>query len=277
MRDAPSEFLKTDIPRRDGLFHLGALILFALACACPSVAQTRTVALTFDDLPAAGTQDAAEAESFDRAILDSLTKHHAAAIGFVNEKKVVELGVKRVLEQWVSLGFDLGNHTFSHADLNSLTLEQFEQEVISGEASFVPALAKAGKASLYLRFPYNHTGDTAAKHDSVAAFLKQRGYKVAACTIDNEDYLFNEAYRRILENKDGESAAKLRAEYLAYTATEIDYYTALHKRVFGREIPHVMLFHVISRQSAQRRSDGPPSRYFRGQTLPFCESRCCAV
>jgi peptidoglycan/xylan/chitin deacetylase (PgdA/CDA1 family) len=148
------------------------------------------------------------------------------------------------LEQWVSLGFDLGNHTFSHADLNSLTLEQFEQEVISGEASFVPALAKAGKASRYLRFPYSHTGNTAAKHDSVAAFLKQRGYKVAVCTIDNEDYLFNEAYRRMLENNDDESAAKLRAEYLAYTATEIDYYTALHKQVFAREIPHVMLFHI---------------------------------
>jgi hypothetical protein len=44
--------------------------------------------------------------------------------------------------------------------------------------------------------------------------------------------------------RDDKSAEKLRAESLAYTAAEIDYYTDLHKHVFGRLIPHVMLFHV---------------------------------
>src|ERR1019366_311933 len=29
-----------------------------------------------------------------------------------------------------------------------------------------------------------------------------------------------------------------------YTADEIDYFSALHKKVFGREIPHVMLQHA---------------------------------
>lgn len=244
MQDVQNVLRRAGISRGTGILCLRALVLHTLACSLPLAAQTRTVALTFDDLPAAVTTDPAEAESFNRAILESLTKHHAAAIGFVNGKKVDQLGARRVLEHWVSAGFDLGNHTYSHADLNNLTLEQFEQEVTSGEESFVPEMTKAGKAARYLRFPYNHTGDTPAKHDSVLAFLKQRGYKVAVCTIDNEDYLFNVAYRRMLENKDGESAVKLRAEYLAYTAAEIDYYSALHKQVFGREIPHVMLFHV---------------------------------
>lgn len=219
-------------------------MLVIAACSAPSIAQSQTVALTFDDLPAAGTKDPGEAESFNRAILDSLAKHHAPAIGFVNEKKVAELAAKQILEQWVRRGFDLGNHTFSHADLNNLTLEQFEQEVIAGEASFGSALAEVNKVPRYLRFPYNHTGDTAAKHDSVAAFLKERGYKIATCTIDNEDFLFNDAYLRMLARKDEDSAVKLRADYLAYTAAEIDYYTHLHEQIFGRPIPHVMLFHV---------------------------------
>jgi peptidoglycan/xylan/chitin deacetylase (PgdA/CDA1 family) len=231
-------------PRKTEVFRLVALILFAWACSVPSEAQSRTVALTFDDLPAVGTKDSASAESFNRAILDSLAKHNAPAIGFVNEKKVVELGSKEILEQWVQRGFDLGNHTFSHADLNNLTLEQFKQEVISGEASFAFALAEVNKAPRFLRFPYNHTGDTAAKHDAVAAFLKERRYQIATCTIDNEDFLFNEAYLRMLATKDDQSAVKLRTEYLAYTAAEIDYYTSLHKQVFGRPIPHVMLLHV---------------------------------
>jgi hypothetical protein len=36
----------------------------------------------------------------------------------------------------------------------------------------------------------------------------------------------------------------LRTEYLAYTATEIDYYESLHVRIFGHSIPHVMLLHA---------------------------------
>src|SRR3984893_11727305 len=213
----------------------------------PVGAQTRTIALTFDDLPVTAAKDPVEAQSVNRAILDALKNHHASAIGFVNEKTVEELGRangRRILEQWVREGFDLGNHTFSHADLNNITLEQFKQEVVTGEDSFRPMLAEVGKTPRFLRFPFNHSGDTKEKHDSVAAFLKQRGYEVAACTIDNEDYLFNAAYIQMLAKKDDARATKLRAEYLAYTATEIDYYASLHKQVFGREIPQVMLLHA---------------------------------
>jgi peptidoglycan/xylan/chitin deacetylase (PgdA/CDA1 family) len=209
-----------------------------------SRAQSAMVALTFDDLPAVGTLDPAEAQSYNRAILASLAKHHAPATGFVVEDRVVKLRGREILDQWVRQGLDLGNHTFSHADLDTLTPEQFEQEVIKGESSFSAALATAGKAPKYLRFPFNHAGDTAAKHDAVAEFLSRRGYKVAACTIDNEDYLFNEAYLKMRVRNDPESAAKLRAEYLAYTATEIDYYSHLQEQVFGRAVAHVMLVHL---------------------------------
>jgi hypothetical protein len=109
--------------RACGVFSLCILILLIAAGSAPSIAQSQTVALTFDDLPAAGTKDPAEAESFNRAILDSLAMLHAPAIGFVNEKKVMELGSKEALEQWVRRGFDPGNHTLSHADLNNLTGE----------------------------------------------------------------------------------------------------------------------------------------------------------
>ena len=227
--------------------RVGLLSPLVLMSCLPIAAQTRTVALTFDDLPIAATKDPAEAQSVNRALLDALKKHHAPAIGFVNEKTVRELGRdngKRILEQWVRDGFDLGNHTFSHADLNNITLEQFKQEVVTGENSFRPMLTEVGKTPRYLRFPYNHSGDTGEKHDSVALFLKQRGYQVAACTIDNEDYLFNSAYIQMRAKQDDASAARLRAEYLAYTAVEIDYYVSLHEQVFDREIPQVMQLHA---------------------------------
>lgn len=210
-------------------------------------AQSRTVALTFDDLPVAEHDDWEHAQSITSAILSSLDKHHAPAIGFVIGQHVSDIGEKQgmlLLQQWIHHGYDLGNHSFSHPDFNALTIEQFEQDVVSNEAILKPMLGKAGKALHYFRFPYNHTGDTQSKHDGMAAFLKQRGYKLASCTIDNEDYLFNRAYLQMLAKNDVAAAQRLREEYLAYTSTEIDYYNGLHQQVFGREIPQVMLLHV---------------------------------
>ncbi len=227
--------------------RVSIVMSLVLMSGLPVGAQTRAVALTFDDLPVADTKDPTEALFVNRALLNALKKHHAPAIGFVNEKTVEELGSengKRILQHWVREGFDLGNHTFSHADLNNITFELFKQEVARGEDSFRPMLAEVGRTPRFLRFPFNHTGDTKEKHDSVAAFLKQRGYQVAACTIDNEDYLFNASYIQMLAKKDDAQAVKLRAEYLAYTAVEIDYYASLHKQIFGREIPQVMVLHA---------------------------------
>jgi peptidoglycan/xylan/chitin deacetylase (PgdA/CDA1 family) len=229
------------------LFRVTSAFLFAAICALSSPAQQRSVALTFDDLPVAGTADPAKALSINISILDSLDRHHAAAIGFVIEHRVQEIGKRQgqeLLGEWVERGYDLGNHTFSHTISDDLTVEQFERGIVAGEASFAAALAKAGRAPRYFRFPQSHTGDTKEKHDAIAGFLTQRGYRVAVCTIDNEDYVFNAAYLKMLSSKDNISAAKLRTDYLAYTSTEIDYYTGLHKQIFGRDIPQIMLLHV---------------------------------
>jgi hypothetical protein len=69
------------------------------------------------------------------------------------------------------------------------------------------------------------------------------GYKLATCTIDDSDYLFNDAYVSILAQKDEKTAKKLRLEFLAYTSSEIDYYASLNKQVLGYEPPQVMVVH----------------------------------
>ena len=204
------------------------VLISAISC----FAQTRTIALTFDDLPP-------EDETINKRILDALAAHHAWAIAFVNEKKVAAPRGEAMLRDWVQRGYDLGNHTYSHRDLNQMTVDEFKDEVIRGERTVAQL---AGKPK-YFRFPFNHSGDTKEKHEAIAAFLAERGYRVATCTIDNEDYRYSHAYDAMLSRKDGLAAAKLRGEYLAYTATEIDYYTQLHVRVFRCEIPHVMLLH----------------------------------
>lgn len=227
---------------------LGRFCLLVLLCSIPVHAQTRSVALTFDDLPAAGTTDPATIKSVNQSILSALSRHKAPAIGFVNAGKLPAQGAGEpdttILKEWTRHREGLGNHTFSHGDLNSLSIESFEKEIVDGEAPLRPLLAHAGKRLEYFRFPFNHTGDTAEKHTAIGAFLAQHGYRVAPCTIDNSDFIFNRAYLVALSRHDDEALARIRSEYLAYTAAEIDYYSRLHRQVLGREIPHVMLLHV---------------------------------
>jgi len=222
------------------------------AAASPS----RSVAITFDDLPAAGARNpdedraltTADIRDINTSILATLRAHHVPAIGFVNERGVSAYpdGTARreILEQWIAAGMELGNHTYSHADFNTLSIEQFRAEVERGEASIAPLLSKAGKKLSYFRFPMNHTGDTAAKRDVAARYLAGRGYEIATCTIDTEDFAFERAYRVMLSKGDAKAADRLRKDYLRYTAEEIDYYAGLHRQLFGRETAHVLILHV---------------------------------
>ena len=235
-------------------FRIPAAFLITIIFCLPALPQQHTVAITFDDLPIAGTDipgtgkiNPSEVKSINRAILMSLERHRVPSTGFVNEKRIQGIGDregKEILWEWVKRGDDLGNHGYSHSDFNQLSIEQMEEEVVSGEKSLAEILREFGRTPHYFRFPFNHTGDTAAKHDAVASFLEHRGYKLAPCTIENEDYMFDRAYLQMLAKKDPVTAERLRSEYLAYTATEIDYYSGLNNQVFGYEPPHIMLLHA---------------------------------
>jgi len=229
-------------------------IVLTLLSALSIFAQTRIVAITVDDLPYAGgalagantSELASAAELANRKLLAAFHVHHVPVTGFVIQKNVEMLGAKSgigILNEWIRGGLDLGNHTYSHPDINVLSSEQIEQEIVRGESTIGPLMKEAGKKLTFFRFPMNHTGDTVEKHELIQAFLTQHGYRLATCTIDNSDHLFNEAYVRMLARDDADAAQKLRTEYLTYTSQEIDYYAALNKEVFGYEPPQVMLLH----------------------------------
>ncbi|MES1262272.1 MAG: polysaccharide deacetylase family protein [Acidobacteriota bacterium] len=226
----------------------------ALLCSSSAYAQGRSVAITVDDLPFAGGAPAtlhlpevqAAAESVNRKLLAAFRAHHVPVTGFVIQKSVESPGAApgtRILREWIQQGLDPGNHTWSHSDINDLSPEQIEEEILRGESSIGPLMKEAGKKLEFFRFPMNHTGNTKVQHDAVSVYLSKRGYRVATCTIDNSDYLFNHAYVRMLAKNDEATAQKLRVEYLAYTSAEIDYYAALNKQVLGYEPPQVMLLH----------------------------------
>jgi peptidoglycan/xylan/chitin deacetylase (PgdA/CDA1 family) len=231
------------------------LLCLVLLIALPARSQTRSVALTFDDLPLAGAierltpaQKLAATRGVNHAILRTLRLHHAPAIAFVNEAKVILDGhvneYRAILRDWTRQGHELGNHTYSHVDLNNVTVEQFEKEIVDGEPSVRSLMAEKGKSLRYFRFPFNHTGRTAEKHDAIAAFAQARGYQMTACTIENTDWMFTRAYELMLSRHDSKSARRLRAEYLEFTGKVIEYYGRLSQQIFGHEIPQIFVLHA---------------------------------
>jgi peptidoglycan/xylan/chitin deacetylase (PgdA/CDA1 family) len=184
-------------------------------------------------------------EATNERLVTGLARAHIPVTGFVVTHSVEEAGAagQRALQLWLDAGFDLGNHSYSHANFADLSAEAMEVEIARADATLKPLLAENHRTLQFFRFPYNDTGDTQAKHDAIAEYLKEHGYQVATCTIDTSDYIFAEAYARALGAKDHALADRIRREYVSYSAAEIDFYAALNRRVLGYEPPEVMLIH----------------------------------
>jgi peptidoglycan/xylan/chitin deacetylase (PgdA/CDA1 family) len=232
------------------LAALAIIASFNRASAQTPTALVRAVAITIDDLPFVSAEKdplarAKSAALANRKLLTALQRNHVPATGLVNEAGVQEIrpAGTAVLSEWIHRGFDLGNHTYSHPDFNDLTVAQFEDEIVRGEKTYLPLMESAHRDSKFFRFPFNHTGDTKEKHDAVAAFLAQRGYRTAPCTIETEDWMFASKYVLMLSRHDAAAAARLRKDYLAFTAAQIDYFAALNKQVLGYDAPQIMLIH----------------------------------
>lgn len=210
----------------------------------------RRIALTMDDLPiVTQSPDEQVRASFIMDLVDAIWRQKLPVIGFVNEGKLKVDGQdsqQRVgyLRQWLAAGLELGNHTFSHADLHQVSVEAFERDVLNGETVTRELLSKTDKRPRYFRHPYLHTGMSKDVRDRVDAFLGKHGYVVAPVTIDNYDYVFAAAYDRAGLRKDYQEQRRIMEAYLKYMDAVFGYYEKQSVAIVGREIPHTLLLHA---------------------------------
>src|SRR6202035_1508887 len=83
------------------------------------------VAITVDDLPTHGDPfPGIDRDAISRAILAALANNSVkGAWGFTNEawdQKEMD-----ILREWLSAGYPLGNHTFSHLDLDKVDVHTY--------------------------------------------------------------------------------------------------------------------------------------------------------
>ena len=119
--------------------------------------------------------------------------------GFVNAHQELTLGadkLRRLLDLWLDAGAELGNHTYSHPDINNVTLADYTANVVKGEPIVRAALAARGRTLRYFRHPYLHAGPTPELKAGLQKFLDDAGYRVAPVTLDNSDYMYAALYTR---------------------------------------------------------------------------------
>ena len=237
------------------LVALAALLLAAGAMPRARPPE-RAVAVTFDDLPATPTgivaDDVAGLEALTRKLLRAVRKHGIPAIGFVNEGKLfvedagpgdVEARID-LLRMWVDAGLELGNHTYSHRDLNTTPLEQFEADVLRGETVTRKLLRGEGRELRYFRHPFLRVGSDIRTRRAFEAFLSRHGYTVAPVTVDSDEFVYAAAYARALRRGDAAGAARIAGDYLRYMDEVFSYFENVSRRVAGREIPQILLLHA---------------------------------
>jgi len=222
------------------------VLLTSLSLVAFLRAQTpgREIAITIDDLPAAGAGvSGSETLDMTAKLLGTLRDQKVPAVGFVNEKKLyrqpgeVDQRIK-ALGMWLDYGFELGNHTFSHASLSRVPLKDWEEEVVRGETVTALLLAQHNMKMRYFRHPYLDTGRDLETRRQSEAFLVARGYRIAPVTMDAWDWMYAGVYEDARKRGDAALQQQLVSSYLSYTAQVFDYYEKFSKDLIGYEPKH---------------------------------------
>jgi peptidoglycan/xylan/chitin deacetylase (PgdA/CDA1 family) len=210
----------------------------------------RQVAVTIDDLPAgmADRLPAADITAMTTKLLSTLRDQKIPVVGFVNEKKLYKTGEVderiKALQTWLDYGFELGNHTFSHASLNQVGLKAWEDEVIQGESVTRMLLAQRKMKLRYFRHPYLDTGRDLQTRREAEAFLVGRGYRIAPITLDGWDWMFAGLYEDAKKRNDTALQQQIVKDYLAYHDAVFAYSEQLSAKVVGYEPKQILLLHA---------------------------------
>jgi peptidoglycan/xylan/chitin deacetylase (PgdA/CDA1 family) len=227
-----------------------ALHLHAASPQAPATAKPdRQVAITIDDLPAAAANFVTGTAITDMTakLLGTLRDQKVPAVGFVNEKKLYKQGEVderiKALRMWLDYGFELGNHTYSHASLNQVGLRAWQDDVVQGENVIRLLLAEHHMKLRYFRHPYLDTGRDLQTRRQAEAFLVERGYRIAPVTLDAWDWMYAPVYDDAKKRGDLKLQDELVKSYLEYSDSVFAYAEQLSQRIVGYEPKQIILLH----------------------------------
>jgi peptidoglycan/xylan/chitin deacetylase (PgdA/CDA1 family) len=178
----------------------------------------------------------------NQAILGALSSHGGLkAALFVAGKNADNDDGRNLLREWDRAGHMIGNHSYSHMELNSdeVTAAMFTADILKCEA----VLKSFPRFQKRFRFPYLKEGETAAKRDAVRAFLHQHGYSVGHVTIDASDWAIESRLSARLTKEPAADVKPYRDFYLSHMWERASYYDDLARKAIGRSVKHTILVH----------------------------------
>jgi peptidoglycan/xylan/chitin deacetylase (PgdA/CDA1 family) len=178
------------------------------------------------------------------AILKANGVEHA--FGFTNgnfmEWAPQEIGMYKV---WLSAGYPLGNHTYSHPNVNEVTVDAY-LENIAKQDRILTSLAGFSTLIEYrktFRYPYLAEGDTLKRRDAVRSYLARNRYRIAEVTTEYYDWAWTDAYSRCLAQSNDKSMAWLKDHIVDSADRHLRSANLVSELLFKRRIPQILLLH----------------------------------
>jgi peptidoglycan/xylan/chitin deacetylase (PgdA/CDA1 family) len=169
-------------------------------------AHEKQIAITIDDLPFVG-----EYRNFHlNMIIDILNKQQVPATGFIIAHEV-RADNWDTLHKFRDAGLGLGNHTYSHANLNKIETREFIKEIKKADSLLAPVMTEPK----YFRYPYLAMG-TGSKRNKVLCYLAKNHYQIAPITVDSKDFAFNQRLLSVPESNRRAYLSELKPFYLDF-------------------------------------------------------------
>jgi peptidoglycan-N-acetylglucosamine deacetylase len=223
-------------------------VLWAIGLVCMlarAASGATELAVTVDDLPAHGVLPRTMQRVAIAQQMISVLKRQAVpeVYGFVNGGQIRDHPERAdIVKIWLEAGFRVGNHTFSHLDINRVTAAEYITDVERNEAVLAEL---AGPRWLRIfRYPYLHEGESREKREAVQRWLAAHGYTIAQVTVTFDDWAWNSAYARCVERSADGSIEWLKRSFLDAAVRRLEWSRAVSHATFGRQIRHILLLHI---------------------------------
>jgi peptidoglycan/xylan/chitin deacetylase (PgdA/CDA1 family) len=217
---------------------LSSIILFS-----STLFAENEIAITIDDLPFVGSGTSTPSslkrtqERF-MAIVNTLVENQIPATGFAIGGAVAK-NEWDLLETFRNQGLTIGNHTYTHLSLNSISAEKYISDVERADKT----LTKVMTEPKYFRYPYLAEGK-GEKKEKVQAYLADHGYTIAPVTIDSKDYEFNAQFYHIPYRQRTQRLEQFKKRYLAFIWKQTLRAEKRAKKVEGQPVKQILLIHA---------------------------------
>lgn len=191
------------------------LLLTGMGFCSYAEPEVKEIAITIDDLPFVGSSSITSGgikrthERFYR-LMQALVDRKVPATGFIIGEAVSK-DQWQLLEEFRENGFQLGNHTYTHQSLNSISADKYITDVDKADKKLSVVLTEPK----YFRYPYLAEG-RGEKKQKVYDYLAAHGYTIAPVTIDSKDYQFNAQLLAIPWSRRTQHLSSMKKRYLNY-------------------------------------------------------------